>query len=85
MILRAAQQQPEDSLSLTREKVAHLMFHSTSPYNVFVAEEVLDELWDLGVLCNMGEFHKYAYKLTDKGNEYLKKLLVYNKLSGVRR
>lgn len=72
-------------LSLTREVAADRLFDSVSPYHILMAETLLDQLWEEGVVINMGEHQNYRYKITEKGEHYLQKLLVYNNLQGVRK
>lgn len=54
----------------TNKEVAAHLFKTTNSHHVLVAEELLDEMWDLELCTNMGEFHDYKYRITDIGEQF---------------
>jgi predicted transcriptional regulator len=58
-----------EKVKVTAATICHLMYKNQSA--LYRTEEILDGLWDKGLLWNMGEFHDYKYLTTELGDLYI--------------
>lgn len=61
-------------VSLT--KVCRKIFGDTNPFNVVRTEYLLDEMWELGFVVNLGEFQKYRWIRNEKGTKLRDYLII---------
>lgn len=58
-----------EKVYISKEKAAHILYGRQTA--VPRAEELLDSLWDLGLIINCGHFQQYRYMTTEKGDDYI--------------
>ena len=61
-LLRTARSRP-----LSRAQASREIFGRTGTLEEIQAEDIMDTLWDMGLVFNLGEPGKYGYRTTDKG------------------
>ncbi len=57
-------------VNLTKEQAANIIFRATDPIHIIWAEDILDYMWDAGLLHNLGHYNNYAYAITAKGKQH---------------
>lgn len=62
----------KEDLSLTI--AAKEILNSNSAFAELAVEWGLDTMWDNGFCINLGEFHDYKYRITEKGKAWLESL-----------
>lgn len=58
-----------DKIRVSTEIACHALYKRISAKGR--TEQLLEELWDLGLVINMGHFRDYRWELTDLGVEYV--------------
>ena len=53
----------------TAETICHLIYKNQTALTR--TEDILDELWEKGLLVNMGHYRDYKYMTTEAGDDYI--------------